>query len=219
MSAWRPCVAVCATLLAAAPAAAQQPHPGEAQARRGAVARLIAVMTEQLARAVSDRPPAPASAAAPLKPCRELWDPDVRRIAEGPEMAWSYGGWLARGFAVIGDYGGLPLPLCFMPHHETLTTRQGRNLLTVNNEFIKERFRGRRAAGRYFDGYLLTGYPDPLENDTAMARRRAEWIQAQSPQPPCRFVPRADLAERRTAFQRKVYYTVQPSVGACPRRP
>jgi hypothetical protein len=203
----RALAAACVLLAVAAPA--------HAQPQRGVVWRMVELLKGQLTFAVEEPAPPPARAGG-LRPCGALWDQKIREVAEGREMAWTYGAWLDRGYDVIRQHGGLPLPLCFDAHYDTLTTRQGHALLTLNNEFIAAR---ERAARGRRERYRLTGYPDPAEHDPALALRRAEWIQAQTILPPCRLIPAAELRPQTEVFHRKVFYTLVPTTRPCPPQP
>ncbi|HEU4561499.1 MAG TPA: hypothetical protein VFS20_26835, partial [Longimicrobium sp.] len=151
-----------------------------------------------------------------------LYDQNVRRLLEGPEMLRSAALWLEEGMAAIERTGGLPLPVCFEWKSDSVDTRLARTLLSLNTRFMGRRFAAPPATElerRYWNGYVLTGHTDPVEADTALARGRAESVQARSPGPPCRFVVRVDPLEMAQVYHRKVTYSYQPAVRSCPRAP
>ncbi|HYJ78549.1 MAG TPA: hypothetical protein VEW03_03010 [Longimicrobiaceae bacterium] len=212
MSARGAAAAALLAVLVAAPAAAQ---------RQGAVARLVSRLMGQAEAAAADTTP-PQRFPRALKPCGTLYVDDVRRIAEGPELASSYAAWISASEAVIADNGGLPLPVCFEFRQNEMVTNLGRYLVAVNRSFMSKRFSApppSEAALRFHAGYLLTGYTDPLENDTTLARERAEWVQAHSPLPACRYRVRTVPGRPTEVYFRKVYYRYEPVVATCPRPP
>jgi hypothetical protein len=142
---------------------------------------------------------------AGLRPCGTLYGADVARIARGPELLNDYDLWIRTSLDVVHRAGG-PLPLCFDFREGTLTNSQGQNLLAINNHFLMSN----RAS------YLLTGYTDPLESDTALARRRAEEIQLKSPVPPCRYRARRGSTQIAIGQYRKVEYSQVPAQTPCP---
>jgi len=211
-------LAVFAVLLGAAPAAAQP------QSLRRAVTRVVDALNTQLARAISDETAGDTADAPPrtLRRCGALYDRDVRRLAEGPELLRSHDRWIIQSFGVIQRYGGMPLPICFEWKSDSVFTPTAQYLLDVNNTFMKNRFAappGSAIERLYWNGYVLTGHTDPDEADTAVARGRAETIQAQSPGPSCRFVVRVGPREIPQSEYRKVTYSYQPAVRSCPRAP
>ncbi|HET7461711.1 MAG TPA: hypothetical protein VFJ82_10715 [Longimicrobium sp.] len=186
------------------------PAPAEAQTVRRAITRAVAVFTGQLETAVEGRD-APAARPAPprdLPQCGTLYDQNVRTLAEGPELLRSYTAWLASATRIIQESGGMPLPICFTWNSDSLDTNQARTLLHVNNRLM-----------RPADEYALIGHSDPsepVEKRLALARGRAETIQAQSPGPTCRFEVRANLADSAKAFRRKVTYSSQQTCANPP---
>lgn len=190
--------------------------PPAAAQRRTPLAQRFRMMVAQLRMGLGEEPAAARNRPEPLKPCWSLYNPEIRRIAQGPELAWSHTDWIKRSYAVIGRSGHQPLPLCFEPGRDTLTTRQGHWLLRLNNHYLRSRD-SLQAPTRFFSGYVLTGYTDPAEKSAKLARARAEWTQAQSPLPHCRYLIRLDTGETAAAYHRRVYYSYQPAVAGCPR--
>lgn len=219
--------AVLAGLLAAAgrPAGAHGQHASAAGApqtgTQAAVARLVNTFRGQLRR-VAEASPAPERAAqrpAPLTACTSLYALNVRKIAEGPELAESYQSWIDASYRVIHDTGGLPLPICFRHGSAVLETNMQRYLLHVNTRFIERRYRVAPASEverRYYNGYLLVGHTDPGEADLALARLRAQGLKAQLPGPECRYLVSAEPAPE-DVYHRKVFYAYRPAVPGCPR--
>jgi hypothetical protein len=226
-------VAVLALLLAAGgwPAGARgQPNPAAggtppgAQGTRAAVTRLVDTFVGQLRLVTAAESPAPRGAArrqAPLTACTSLYHQDVRAVAEGPELAKSYGDWLTASYAVIRKSGGLPLPICFRSGSAAIETNVQRYLLHVNSKFIDLRYRAAPASAaerRYYNGYELVGHSDPEERDDTLASLRAQGLKAQLPGPECRYVVRTEPAAERV-HHRKVFYAYRPAVTTCPRLP
>lgn len=194
--------------------------PLGAQQRSG-VAGWIDRLLGQAEAATSDTtrpPPYPPN----LRPCGTLYDADVLRIAQGPELAKSAAAWLVDGERVIALNGGLPLPVCFEFRRAEMVTNLSRFVVAVNHHYMTKRFLApprSEAEQRFLAGYLLTGYSDPLENDSTLARERAEWVQTNSPLPVCRYRVRTVPGRPRQAYYRKVYYSALPAVPTCPRAP
>jgi|GEM_PF-4112883 len=199
---------------AAAPAGAQQQNP---------FAGIVDGAVRQLERVMSDRRPPPDRPPAMLQSCTELYPPQVLQVARGQAMAVRHQDWLLDSYEVMREVNGeLPFPICFRWRVDVVDTNLGRYLLDVNAHFVFARFKHPRseAERRFYPGYVLTGYLDPAETDTALARRRADRLEARLPGLPCQYVAVAgDPREQRTSFHRKVYFTFRPAISTCPRSP
>jgi hypothetical protein len=191
-----------ALLCAAAP-------PAAAQRRENPIFRLVRTALAQLERVATDDTPVEEGPPASLRPCGSLYNAQITRIARGPELVRSHVRWLNESYATIREFG--PIPVCFDYGKDTLVTNQGRYLVDVNNDFLQRRPHG---------GYVLTGHTDPAEADPALAGRRAEFIQTQSPLPACRYVVRRNPSpDVPMAQYRRVVYSLQPAAARCPRPP
>lgn len=195
-------------------------EPADAQ-RRSGVAGWIDRLLGQADVATADTT-RPARYPPDLKPCGELYNADVLRIAQGPELAKSSADWLIASERVVASNGGLPLPVCFEFRQNEMVTSLSRFVVAVNESYMTKRFLApprTEAERRFLGGYLLTGYTDPLENDTVLARERAEWVQTHSPLPVCRYRLRTFTGRPTDVYYRKVYYSYLPAVPTCPRAP
>jgi len=197
--------------------------PAGAQEQRSGLAGIVQTFVGQLDRVMSDRRPPPDRPPATLQPCTELYTQDVLQVARGPELAVSYDGWLLDSYVVMREVNGeLPFPICFRWRADVVDTNLGRYLLDVDAHFIRARFQRQPrsdAERRFNSGYVLTGYLDPAETDTALARRRADRLQARLPGVPCQYESRGEPGGRRTSLHRKVYFTFRPVIPTCPRNP
>ena len=198
-------------LLAALALACAAAPPAEGQ--EGQVARMVRNLTTGLRSFVAG--PAPAEEQAPrgLRRCGSLYGPDEREIVRGPEYLNSYARWIERSEAVVRRLGG-PLPVCFEPGADSVTSNQGWFLLQVNNHVL-----AREPAA----GYVLEGYTDPQERDAALALRRAAWLRGASAERRCRFAPRRAVPrqslELTPDLHRRVEYARDPAAASGCRRP
>ncbi|MFL5383677.1 MAG: hypothetical protein ACJ8GN_14250 [Longimicrobiaceae bacterium] len=218
MSAGRFAAAALAGALLAAAAS-----PAAAQNERSGIAGIVQGLVGQLERVMAARTPPPDRPPPTLQPCNRLYSPPVLEVAQGPELAATYDEWLLGSYAVMREVNGeLPLPICFRWRADVVDTNLGRYLLNANSHFIRERYRRppeTEAERRFYGGYLLTGYLDPAESDTALARRRADLLLARLPGVPCQYEARGDESRRSSLFYRKVYFTYRPVIPTCPRAP
>jgi outer membrane protein OmpA-like peptidoglycan-associated protein len=195
-------------LAAAAAMACAAAPPAGAQQQQSGVAGMVRTLTGGLRDFVAGPPPPVEQVRRGLRPCGSLYGPDAREIARGPELLASYERWVRASYDVISEIG--PLPVCFDPGRDTLTTNQGRYLLAANNYYLR-RYRN--------TAFVLTGYSDPQEADGALALRRAEVIQAQSTERRCRYRPRRGSAQVAVLLYRTVEYSRDPAAYACPTPP
>lgn len=198
-------------------------EPVGAQEERSALAGVVRTLVGQLERVMADRTPPAERPPATLQPCTRLYNQDVLDVARGPELAATYQEWLLGSYEVMREVNGeLPFPICFRWRVDVVDTNLGRYLLNANSRFIRERYRrapASEAERRFLGGYVLTGYLDPAERDTTLARRRADLLQARLPGLPCQYEARGEPGERRSMFHRKVYFTFRPAIPTCPRNP
>jgi len=214
------CLAACAlagALLAAAAA------PVGAQEQGNVIARMVHAAVGQLERVMSDRSPPPERPPATLRPCTELYSQRVLEVARGLELATSYDDWLLDSYVVMREWNGeLPFPICFRWRADRVDTNLGRFLLDVNAHFIHDRYLrppATEAERRFNGGYVLTGYLDPTESDTSLARRRADLLLARLPGVPCQYETRRGAPQRSSQFYRKVHFSFRPAIPTCPREP
>lgn len=196
---------VALALLSLAPPSAAAQRPADAR-RPGPVTRTVRALASDFRNAFAG--PSQPQAPRTLRACESMYDNEAREIARGAEPVGSRVRWLDISYNLIRDSG--PLPLCFEHLRDTLTTRQGRRLLEINNEYLR-----RNPSASYW----LTGFTDPVEQDTALARRRAEEVHMLSIARDCHRPARGGLQiERR--FQRRVYYrTLTHRPPNCPPPP
>jgi hypothetical protein len=196
--------------------------PAGAQTQESSLTGVVRAAVRQLERVMSDRRPPPDRPPATLRSCTELYPPQVLQVARGHAMAVRHQDWLLDSYEVMREvYGELPFPICFRWRVDVVDTNLGRYLLDVNAHFVFARFKHPRseAERRFYPGYLLTGYLDPAETDTALARRRADRLEAQLPGLPCQYASRGEPAGQRDRFHRKVYFSFRPAIPTCPRTP
>lgn len=203
---------VARALLVALPVACAAAPPAAAQ-QQGQVTRTVRNLMTGLRNFVAGPPPSPERAPRGLDPCDRLYSPEERAIARGPEYLNSYTRWMERSEAVVRRLRA-PLPVCFEPGQDSVTTNQGWFLLRVNNHFLA------RDPGA---GYLLEGYADPQERDTTLALRRAAWLRGASAERRCRFAPRRAIPRQAPELMpdlyRRVEYARDPAAASGCRRP